>query len=358
MKILKSFCERNMGKMGRIAVSASVTALMLSIIIAIFASVLAAIVLLLCMIGAICIAYGWMIFYLVIFRNTNKSFVFAHTHHVGILDSSWEDLKRKSGFDRWLERVTQEEISIKSTDGFYLYAKIIRNKMDSQPWVVVCHGYAYIGKEYMMFIAQAFHEMGYGVLLLDARGHGKSEGAYIGMGWPDRLDVVKWIHELECREKATEIVLFGMSMGASTVIMASGEQLPPTVKAVVADCGYTSVIKELSYQLKRLYHLPGMLSTPILSTASLITRFHAGYWLGEASAIRQIVKSQTPVFLIHGGADIFIPSYMLEELYNAAVCPKQKMIIEKAGHGESGIVDSERYWQAVSDFLQSVIERV
>ena len=38
-----------------------------------------------------------------------------------------------------------------------------------------------------------------------------------------------------------EIVLHGLSMGAATVLMVSGERLPEQVKAIIEDCGYTSV---------------------------------------------------------------------------------------------------------------------
>jgi len=302
-----------------------------------------------CMAAAVCLAAGLLFYYIAISRKSDKSLIFAAPHNAQLFVRTKEDAQRKARHLLWRERAIVEEVSIKSIDNLDLHASIIQNKPNSRCWAVVCHGYAHIGKEYMMFIAQTFHEMGYWVLMPDARGHGKSGGEYIGMGWPDRMDVIQWVHEIGRRDYSANIVLYGISMGAATVLMASGEPLPQTVKAVVADCGYNSAMKECAYQLKMLFGLPPF---PILHFASLITRIRAGYWLGEASALRQIAKSETPILLIHGSADTFVPPFMLEELYEAAVCPKQKLLVEGAGHGQSPLVDRTRYWQTISDFLQ------
>ena len=84
-------------------------------------------------------------------------------------------------------------------------------------------------------------EQGWNVLLPDMRTHGESEGKYIGMGWLDRLDVLKWIDLIRERDEQAQIILHGVSMGGATVMMTSGEALPENVRAVIDDCGYTSV---------------------------------------------------------------------------------------------------------------------
>ena len=85
-------------------------------------------------------------------------------------------------------------------------------------------------------------EMGFTVLMPGLRGHGESTGHYIGMGWHNRLDMLRWIDEIVRDDPEAEIVLFGISMGGATVMMTSGEALPPNVKVIVEDCGYTSVL--------------------------------------------------------------------------------------------------------------------
>jgi len=337
-----------MRHLGTIILLAVAVVVALSGILAAFCSPVIAAVILAWVTMTACLVAGWLLFRTVILRKSDKSFVLSALYNADVLGQTQEDLQRKAQHDIWRARVAMEEVSIKSYDGLKLHATIFHNRANCRRWVVICHGYAQIGNERLLFVAQTFHEMGYWVLMPDARGHGKSDGDYLGMGWLDRLDVAQWIHEIGRRNNVSSIVLYGISMGASTVLMAAGEPLPSTVKAIVADCGYASVAKECAYQLKAFYSLPAF---PIVPIASLITRIFAGYWLKEASAVQQITKSKTPTLLIHGSADLYVPPSMMEELYNAAACPKRKLLVEGAGHGQSAVVDRTRYWQTITDFL-------
>jgi len=337
---------------------ATVAVLAVSVIIAVFYGIISAIVVFVCFAIAGCLIAGWLLFYMAISRKSDKIGFLSAPHNIVALNNikrdSKEDSQRRELHDLWRKQFPPEEVTIRSVDGLELYGIIIRNSRDEEDihrWAVVCHGYADIGKEKMMFIAQTFHEMGYWVLMPDARGHGKSGGDTMGMGWPDRMDILRWIHEIGARDNAAEIVLYGISLGASTVLMVSGEPLPSSVKAIVADSGYTSAAKEFAYQLKKLYNLPAF---PIIQVCSLFTRIYAGYWLGEASSLRQIAKSVTPILLIHGSADTFVPPSMMMELYESAVCFKQKMLVEGAGHGQTPLVGRQHYWQTISDFLALV----
>ena len=110
--------------------------------------------------------------------------------------------------------------------------------------------------------------------------------------------------------------------GAATVMMTAGEPLPPNVRAIVEDCGYTTAWEEFRYQLKKTYGLPPF---PVLYTADALLRRRAGFSLREASAAAQVAHSRTPMLFIHGGKDAFVPFAMLDEVYAAARCPKEKI---------------------------------
>lgn len=266
----------------------------------------------------------------------------------------------------WWEEQAVEEWKMQSHDGlrltaYYLNSPGVRlegegrndNSQPSVKAVILAHGYSgYAGQ--MGELGRFYHERGYHVLIPDARGHGKSEGKYIGFGWHERLDYVGWIRELiEQLGPEVQIVLHGVSMGGATVMMTSGEKLPSQVKAIVEDCGYTSVKDELTYQMKRMYRLPAF---PLVPITSLVAKIKAGYFFGEASALKQVQRAQVPMLFIHGGADKFVPTDMVYELYEKGPKEKQLHIVPDAGHGMARQTDPESYDGTVEQFLQRYVQ--
>ena len=250
-----------------------------------------------------------------------------------------------------LKHINYEDLFLKSKDNLELHNYIIKNKNNSNKWVIAVHGYTSQGT-YMASYAQKFYDMGYNIIIPDLRGHGKSEGTYIGMGWHERLDIVDLANYITNNYKDSQIVLFGVSMGAATVMSASGENLPENVKAIIEDCGYTSTWNQFAYQLKALFKIP---SFPLMHTASIICKFQAGYFISEASPIKQIKKSTTPTLFIHGDKDGFVPFFMLDKLYNALPAEKEKLIIPGAAHARASYVNPKLYWETVENFLNKYI---
>lgn len=241
---------------------------------------------------------------------------------------------------------------ITSSDNLKLHAYEVKNENKTDKWAIVVHGYTSEGK-LLSSKAKHLYYMGYNVLVPDLRSHGTSEGNYIGMGWHDRLDIIDWINYIVKNNPNSKIALHGTSMGSATVLMVSGEKLPSNVKAIVADCGYTSVYDEFSYQLKQLFNLPAF---PIMNFSDVVTHIRAGYCLNDASAINQVKKSTTPILYIHGDKDDFVPYYMMDELYNATNSEKEKLTIEGGEHANSDLVNPKLYWSTVNSFLEKYIE--
>lgn len=250
----------------------------------------------------------------------------------------------------WLDKAPKEELTLKSHDGLTLKALFIPSPQTNQRvFVVLAHGYTSKGLD--MGVEAKFYneELGFNVLAPDDRGHGKSEGHYIGFGWHDRLDYLNWIQYLiKTFGQDIKILLHGISMGGATVLMLSGEKLPSNVKAIVSDCAYTSARDILAYQLKRMYGLPPF---PILSLTSLLTRIRAGYTFHEASALEQVKKATVPILFIHGREDSFVPFDMVHALYKACASEKMLLEVEGAGHGESLSKDNENYRRTVKAFI-------
>ncbi|MEK4510750.1 MULTISPECIES: alpha/beta hydrolase [Paenibacillus] len=254
----------------------------------------------------------------------------------------------------WWTEQAFEDWSITSGDGLQLHAYYLEAKQPTDRTVILAHGYSGLPEQMSGYTKMYRDVLGYNVLLPDARGHGKSEGNYIGFGWPERKDYVKWINKvIEHTGNDSQIVLHGVSMGGATVMMTSGENLPPNVKAIVEDCGYTSVTDELSYQLKRMYHLP---SFPIVQLTSLLTKIRAGYTFNEASALDQIKKSKTPILFIHGDSDLFVPSEMVYTLYENGPTDKKLFVVPGAGHGKARRVDPVGYDREVTQFIGNYVK--
>ncbi len=238
-------------------------------------------------------------------------------------------------------------LTIVSDDDLKLNGYLFKNENTTQKWAIVVHGYNGNSTQMTRYVRN-FYENGYHVLTPDLRGHGDSEGHYIGMGWDDRKDMLLWINQIIEKDPQAEILLYGISMGGATVMMTSGESLPANVKVIVEDCGYSSVVDEFTYQLDDLFGLPKF---PVMNAANTITKIRAGYDLNEASAVEQVAKSKTPILFIHGDTDTFVPYTMLDEVYNAANVEKEKLIIPGAGHGEAEKVDPEKYWNTIWNFV-------
>ncbi|UPK46146.1 alpha/beta hydrolase [Paenibacillus pabuli] len=250
----------------------------------------------------------------------------------------------------WLHTQPTEDIYIESHDGLKLHGTWLPSRSGlQQPTVILAHGYSGKGMEMAGFARFYAEKWGYNVLMPDDRGHGQSEGNIIGFGWLDRKDYVRWVHWVLGKVgMETEIVLHGISMGGATVLMTGGEVLPDQVKAIVSDCAYTSVKEELTFQLKQLYKLPAF---PFIPVTSLISKWKAGYFFEEASALNQLAKVQVPVLFIHGEADTFVPTEMVYRLYEACPTDKELLTIPHAGHGTAFQVDRTRYEEMLESFL-------
>ena len=262
-------------------------------------------------------------------------------------------LRSVTDHQAWLIENHAERISLKSDDGLGLVAWFIAPRQPSTKAVMLAHGYSGRGWQ-MAGFAQTYLQDGYAVLMPDARGHGDSEGNYIGFGWPERRDWVRWANWLVTRlGNDTRIVLHGVSMGGATVMMTSGEaDLTAHVKVVVEDCGYTSVYEQLAWSLQRMYKLP---LEPIMTETSNLTKQRAAYSFTEASALEQVKKTKLPILFIHGEADTFVQFAMVQKLYDACPTEKELFTVAGAGHALASFVDPVGYSRHVKEFIARFI---
>lgn len=254
----------------------------------------------------------------------------------------------------WLFNKGYEKIETTSFDGLKLKGILVYAPQPSKKTVVAIHGYKNCGiNEYCTYI-RLYHEMGFNVLVPDDRSHGESEGKYIGFAWHDRRDCIEWInYAINKFGDDSSIMLHGISMGSATVMNASGEaDLPLQVKAIVADCGYSSAWKQFKHVLKRNFHLP---SFPIMQVANFLNIILNKYDFNENCPVKQVEKAKVPFLFIHGEDDDFVPTEMVYEVFNACSSEKKELhVFPGAAHAESYYVCHDEYVKVLNEFVSKI----
>ncbi|MTK53062.1 alpha/beta hydrolase [Paludibacter sp.] len=267
--------------------------------------------------------------------------------------SAYEYITKHDYLKSWVDSLRSvkalKDTFIISSDNEKLHALYVESPVKAKKTALIIHGYT-DNSIRMLMIGYLYHKkLGFNILLPDLRGQGKSDGKYIQMGWKDRLDILKWIDVVQAKFGSdNRIVIHGISMGAATTMMTSGETLDKHVKCFVEDCGFTSVWDEFSYKLKKEYHMP---SFPLLYTTSLYCKLKLGWSFGEASAINQVKKCRLPMFFIHGGSDTYVPTKMVYELYQAKLGVKELWITPKVTHAQS-------YWDYTDEYTEKTCKFV
>ena len=237
-------------------------------------------------------------------------------------------------------------------DGTRAHAVLIRSTKANGRTAVVVHGYTNNSID-MLHIARIYNkEMHYNIVLPDLHGHGLTGGNDIQMGWKDRIDVLKWIEmapkTFGISADSMRIVVHGISMGAATTMCVSGEKTPKYVRCFVEDSGYTSAWDEFKHELQGRYSLP---ASPLLYTASWLTKAKYGWSFKEASPLKQVAKCTKPMLFIHGDKDTFVPTWMVYPLYEAKPHPKKLWIAPGSGHAFAYRDHRQEYIKQVEEFV-------
>lgn len=228
---------------------------------------------------------------------------------------------------------------------------IIPAQRQTQRTVVLAHGYKDNAIS-MMHLGYMYHrQLGYNVVAYDQYAHGASQGDMIQMGWKDRKNLIM------CAGKAQEmygdtIILHGISMGGATVMMASGDEaLPQSVRVIVDDCGYTSVWDEYQGEIKNQFGLPAF---PILHVTNIVSKLVLGWSFTEASSVDAVSRTQVPMLFIHGDNDTFVPTEMVNTVFQTHHGKKAKWLAPGSVHARSYHDYPDEYTQRVQDFVDSV----
>ena len=254
------------------------------------------------------------------------------------LESSWQYMFKTYPYLKpWIDSLKQnqalKDTFIYSPDHVKLHAYYVASSRPTAKTAVIVHGYTDNAIRMMMIGYLYNKKLDFNILLPDLRDTGLSDGNAIQMGWLDRKDVTQWM-EVANRiyGDSTSMVVHGISMGAATTMMVSGEPQPDYVKCFVEDCGYTSVWDQFFQRTESTIRLA---SIPVNVHRRLV--MPAGIWMGvqRASALKQVARCHLPMFFIHGDKDDYVPTWMVYKLYEAKPQPKALWIVPEADHAHS-----------------------
>ena len=263
----------------------------------------------------------------------------------------------------YIYSLNPKDLYINSFDNLKLHGLFINN--NSNKTIICVHGYkAKDGLYDFGMSAKFLNSLGYNLLFVDNRAHGLSQGKYIGFGVLDSIDVNSWIDYLVTNMNQETIILYGMSMGAATVLntdsspsdsspCSSPDSSPCSspVKAIIADCGFASGYDEVAYQIKKMYHLP---SFPLVPISNILLKLLAKYSLKDKEAYKSIKNYKNNLLIIHGSRDHFVPTSDAYKIFENATCKKKLLIIKDASHAKSYLKDTKLYEKTVREFLDEI----
>ena len=251
----------------------------------------------------------------------------------------------------WMKKVRampHDQVSVRSFDGLTLWGKYYEYAPGA-PIEILFHGYRGSAERDMCGAVQRCHSLGHSALIVDQRASGKSGGNVITFGVNESRDCLTWIEYVTARfGPKTRIILAGISMGAATVVMAAGRELPENVTAILADCGYTSPRDIIKKVIATDMKLPPDLAYPFVKLgARLFGRFD----LDELSSIETVRNTPVPILLIHGESDDFVPCDMSKRCHEANPASTRLFTVPGAGHGLAYLVDKAGYLETARNFV-------
>ena len=250
---------------------------------------------------------------------------------------------------RWMKEMRAmpcREMEITSFDGLTLKGRFYEYSPDA-PIELMFHGYRGTAERDLCGGVQRCFRLGHSAMIVDQRAASKSQGNVITFGVREHRDCLGWIGKLQDELGShRRIILCGISMGATTVLMAAGQKLPECVVGVLADCGFSSA-REIICKVLRQIHLPAKLFYPLIRLGA---RLYGGFDPEEADATAAMKNCKLPVLFFHGTDDDYVPWQMSRTNYDACGAMKKLVLVDGAGHGLAYLLDPPGYLAAVREF--------
>ena len=241
-----------------------------------------------------------------------------------------------------------EDVYITSFDGLKLHGRYYHVK-DGAPLNIGFHGYRATALRDFCVGANESLKRGHNLILIDERGQGESEGNTITMGIKERYDAVSWAnYAVERFGDDVKIVLYGVSMGAATVVMSTALDLPKNVTGVIADCPFDSPKDILLDVCEKEHKIPKKIAYPLIYLAG---KLFGKFDINATTCSKSVKKSKIPVVILHGEDDLYVPCDMSENIEKSNSALVSRYTFPDAGHGLSFFSDKKRYRDIAESFF-------
>ena len=246
----------------------------------------------------------------------------------------------------WIAASNVDKAAVSSLDGLLLDAYDIHNHDDNK-YIILVHGIA-SSKSFSYERAYEFDKLGYNTLVIDQRAAGDSEGDHYTFGQKESLDILVWIDYLLKKDPAMKIILYGVSMGAATIMMATANDLPDNVCCIIEDCGYSDLKEVFAYRVAEDYKLK--FPAPVVKMLENKMRSCFGITMRDISPKKCLESNEIPIMFIHGDQDEVVPFKMALALYNHNKGPKKYYPIKGAGHTKANT--NPHYYENIDRFIR------
>lgn len=257
----------------------------------------------------------------------------------------WEKMRR------WAEEtraLPQRELSVRSFDGLTLRGTYYEYAPNA-PIELMFHGYRGNAERDLSGGVQRCFKLKRSAFIVDQRCSGGSEGNVITFGINEHRDCLSWLELMQKRFPENKVILTGISMGASTVLLAGGCKLPENVIGILADCGFHSA-KAIIKKVCRQIGLPAEICYPFIKLGA---KLYGHFDLEETTPEEAMRHCTVPVIFFHGETDDYVPYEMSRISYEACVSRKKLVLVPGAGHGLSYPIDPERYLRELQEFFET-----
>jgi fermentation-respiration switch protein FrsA (DUF1100 family) len=269
----------------------------------------------------------------ILLGSFSLSFYFTHRYHLMDPSSPAE------------VGLTYEEVTFKSSDGLTLGGWWIPAR-GSDKVVIQLHGHAGSMDPDIQYLP-TLHQHGCNVLMFDFRGHGRSPGDIVTIGYLERRDVLGAI-EFVKQKGFKRIALLGFSMGGVLAILTGA--VSPDVKVVISDSApvhLTTALRERIVEMGIPRFAAIVIAWLIVAATSLrlwanLFDYDAICWVGKIAP--------RPLYLLHGGADQYVPDF--NELVKAAGPSAQVWDVPNIGHTQVINELHEEYLRRLAEFLE------